>query len=314
MVRYMAQRILYGLVTIWIVATLTFVMMHALPGDPFTSEKALPEAVMQNLRERYHLNDPLWKQYVDYMKNVATWDLGPSFRQSTRTVNEIINQGFPVSAQLGLMALAVATVTGTVAGTIAALNRNKWPDHLVTVLSTLGISQPSFIVATLLQYFIALKLQLLPVGLWAEQWQEPGDGWKFAVLPVLALSFFPFSYFARLVRSSMLEVLGQDYMRTARAKGLPRMVRIVKHGLRNALLPLITVLGPTAAGILTGSMVIERIFAIPGMGGDFVTSIFNRDYTVIMGFTIFYAVLIVFFNLLVDLAYTLVDPRIKLAD
>jgi oligopeptide transport system permease protein len=307
MVRYMAQRVLYGLVTIWIVATLTFVMMHALPGDPFTSEKALPPAVLLNMKAKFHLDEPMWKQYVIHMKNVATWDLGPSFRQSTRSVNEIINSGFPVSAQIGLMALGVALVLGVGAGTVAAVYRNGWPDHLVTVLSTLGISQPSFVIATLLQYFLAMKLKLFPVALW-------GDGLQYAVLPVIALSFFPFSYFARLVRSSMLEVLSQDYMRTARAKGLRKPVIVLKHGLRNALLSVITVLGPQAAAILTGSLVVERIFALPGMGGDFVTSIFNRDYTVIMGFTIFYGVLIVAFTLLVDLAYTLVDPRIKLAD
>lgn len=307
MVRYMAQRVLYGLVTIWIVATLTFVMMHALPGDPFTSEKALPPAVLANMKAKFHLDEPMWKQYAIHMKNVATWDLGPSFRQTTRSVNEIINSGFPVSAQIGLMALGVALVLGVGAGTFAAVYRNSWPDHLVTILSTLGISQPSFVIATLLQYFLAMKLQLFPVALW-------GDGLQYAVLPVIALSFFPFSYFARLVRSSMLEVLSQDYMRTARAKGLKKPVIVIKHGLRNALLSVITVLGPQAAAILTGSLVVERIFALPGMGGDFVTSIFNRDYTVIMGFTIFYGVLIVAFTLLVDLAYTLVDPRIKLAD
>lgn len=307
MVRYMAQRVLYGLLTIWIVATLTFTMMHALPGDPFTSEKALPPAVLANMKAKFGLDKPVWEQYAIHMKNVATWDLGPSFRQTGRSVNEVISNGFPVSAQIGLMALGTALVLGVIAGTIAALNRNSWPDHLITVLSTLGISQPSFIVATLLQYFLAMKLKLFPVALW-------GDGLEFAVLPVMALSFFPFSYFARLVRSSMLEVLSQDYMRTARAKGLSKLVIITKHGLRNALLSVITVLGPMAAGILTGSLVVEKIFALPGMGGDFVASIFNRDYTVIMGFTIFYAVLIVGFTILVDIAYTLVDPRIKLAD
>lgn len=307
MVRYMAQRVLYGLLTIWIVASLTFVMMHALPGDPFTSEKALPPAVLANMKAKFHLDEPMWKQYAIHMKNVATWDLGPSYRQTTRTVNQVINNGFPVSAQVGLMALGLALVAGIIAGTTAALFRNRWPDNLVTVISTLGISQPSFVVATLLQYFLAMKLGLFPVALW-------GGGIQYAILPMLALSFFPFSYFARLVRSSMLEVLSQDYMRTARAKGLSRLVIVVKHGLRNALLSVITVLGPQLAGILTGSLVVEKIFALPGMGGDFVNSIFNRDYTVIMGFTIFYAVLIVAFTLIVDMAYTFIDPRIKLAD
>jgi oligopeptide transport system permease protein len=287
--------------------TLTFVMMKAIPGDPFTSEKNLPEAVVLNLRTRYHLNDPLWKQYADYCKNVVTWNLGPSFRYATRSVNDIINQSFPISAQLGGMALAVSLLAGLPMGVLSALKRDRWPDHLVTFVTTLGISQPSFIVGTVLQYWLAVKLKLLPTALWE-------GGISHAVMPVIALSFFPAAFFARLVRSSMLEVVSQDFMRTAKAKGLSRLTQIVKHALRNALLPLITVLGPQTAAILTGSMVVERIFAIPGLGGEFVTSIFNRDYTVIMGVTVFYAVLIVFFNLVVDILYSLVDPRIKIAD
>jgi oligopeptide transport system permease protein len=280
-VRYIGRRVLSGLLTLWIVMTLTFVMMHAVPGDPFTSEKNLPEAVMQNLRARYHLNDPLWKQYVDYAKNVATWELGPSFRYATRTVNQIIDKGFPVSAQLGGLALGVSLLVGVPMGIVSSLNRSKWPDHIVTFLSTIGISS---------------------------------GGPTHWIMPVISLAFLPTAYFAYLVRSSMLEVINQDYMRTAKAKGLPRMVQIVKHALRNAILPLITVLGPMVASVLTGSLVVERIFAIPGLGGEFVTSIFNRDYTVIMGVTIFYAVLIVVCNIVVDLLYALVDPRIKIAD
>jgi oligopeptide transport system permease protein len=314
MARYLGRRVISGLLTIWIIATLTFAMMHSIPGDPFSSEKKIPEAILYNLKEKYHLNDPLWKQYVIYLGNVARWDLGPSIANQNRTVNDIINQGFPISATIGGWAIIVALVVGVPLGVVAALNRDRWPDHFVTVLTTIGISQPGFIIATLLQFFIAVKLELFPVALWADQWREPGDGWKFAALPVVALSFFPLAYFARLVRSAMLEVLNQDYMRTARAKGLPSLLIIIKHALRNAVLSLITVLGPQAAAILTGSLVIERIFAIPGLGREFVVSIFNRDYMVIMGVTIFYAALIVLFNLAVDIAYTLVDPRIKIAD
>ncbi len=307
MTRYILRRVLSAVITIFIVMTLTFVMMKAIPGDPFTSEKNLPEAVVANLRARYHLNDPLWKQYADYCKNVVTWNLGPSFRYATRSVNEIINQSFPISAQLGGMALAFSLIVGVPMGVLSALKRDRWPDHLVTFVTTLGISQPSFIVGTVLQYWLAVKLKLLPTALWE-------GGISHAVMPVIALSFFPAAFFARLVRSSMLEVVSQDFMRTAKAKGLSRLTQVVKHALRNALLPLITVLGPQTAAILTGSMVVERIFAIPGLGGEFVTSIFNRDYTVIMGVTVFYAVLIVFFNLVVDILYSLVDPRIKIAD
>lgn len=314
MLRYLGRRLFSNLLTVWLISTLTFGMMHSIPGDPFTSEKTLPAAVLSNLKEKYGLNDPLPKQYITYLGNVARWDLGPSFAQKGRTVNEIINQGFPVSAKVGGAAILVALLIGIPLGALAALFRDKWPDHFVTVLTTIGISQPGFIIATLLQYYVAVKLKLLPVALWSDSWKVPGDGWKFAVLPVVALSFFPLAYFARLVRSNMLEVLNQDYMRTARAKGLPRLTVTIKHGLRNALLSVVTVLAPLAAGILTGSLVIERIFAIPGLGREFTTSIFNRDYTVIMGVTVFYAVLIVTFNLAVDVLYTIVDPRIKIAD
>lgn len=309
MVRYIARRLLSGALTIWVIATLTFVMMHSIPGDPFTQEKALPEAVLANLKDRYHLNDPIIKQYADHLKNVVTWDLGPSFRYATRTVNDIINQGFPISAQIGGSALLLALCIGVPLGIVSALFRNKWPDHLVTIYTTLGISQPSFIVATVLQYFLAVKLKLLPVALWKD-----GETLRYMAMPVIALSFLPAAFFARLIRSSMLEVINQDYIRTARAKGLPRLTVVIKHSLRNAVLPLITVLGSLAASILTGSLVIEKIFAIPGLGENFVTSISNRDYTVIMGVTVFYAVLIVGLNLLVDVLYVLIDPRIKIAD
>lgn len=314
MVRYVGRRLTSGLLTIWLIATLTFIMMHSIPGDPFTSEKKLPAHIVVALREKFHLNDPLPKQYLNYIGNVLRWDLGPSIANRTRTVNDIINAGFPVSAKVGGMAILLALVVGIPLGALAAFFRDRWPDHLVTVLTTIGISQPGFIIATVLQFFIANKLGLLPIALWNQMWKEPGDGWKFAVLPVVALAFLPLAYFARLVRSSMLEVLSQDYMRTARAKGLPTLVIVVKHGLRNALLPVITVLGPMAAGILTGSLVIERIFNLPGLGREFVTSIFNRDYLVIMGVTLFYAILIVGFSLVVDLLYLVVDPRIKVAE
>lgn len=314
MLRYLGRRLFSNLITVWLIATLTFIMMHTIPGDPFVSERAIPENVLQNLYQKYRLNEPLPKQYLNYLGNVARWDLGPSFRQKSRTVNEIINDGFPVSAKVGGTAILLALLLGVPLGVLSALYRDKWPDHLVTFVTTIGISQPGFIIATLLQYFIAVKMQILPVALWGAQWKVPGDGWKFMVLPVIALSFFPLAQFARLVRSTFLEVLSQDYMRTARAKGLPRLIVIIKHGLRNSLLSVITVLGPMAAAILTGSLVIERIFAIPGLGKEFTTSIFNRDYTVIMGVTVFYAVLIVTFNLIVDVLYTVVDPRIKIAD
>lgn len=290
---------------LFIVTTATFLLMHAVPGGPFTAEKNLPESVMKNINERYHLSDPLWKQYTDYLGNVARGDFGPSFKYEARTVNDIIAESFPVSAELGMIAVVIAVSLGIPAGVIAALRQNRWPDYLAMFGATIGISVPSFILATLFIYLFALKLELLPAAMW--------DGPEYAVLPAVALAAFPTAFIARLTRSSMLEVLGQDFIRTARAKGLSGFVIIWRHALKNALIPVVTYLGPLVAAILTGSFVIESIFAIPGLGRHFVTSIYNRDYTVILGITIFYSTLLVVLNFLVDLAYAWLDPRIKLA-
>jgi oligopeptide transport system permease protein len=291
-------------VVLLVVTTATFFLMHSIPGGPFTAEKNLPDSVLKNVNERYHLNDPLWKQYTDYLQNVAKGDFGPSFKYESRTVNDIIAEGFPVSAQLGLTAILIALVLGIPAGVIAALRQNKWPDYLAMFTATIGISVPSFILATLFIYVFSLKLGLFPAAMW--------DGPEYVVLPAIALAAFPTAFIARLMRSSMLEVLGQDFIRTARAKGLPNYIIIYRHALKNALMPVVTYLGPLIAGIVTGSFVVETIFAIPGLGRHFVTSIYNRDYTVILGVTVFYSALLVTLNFLVDLAYTYLDPRIKL--
>ena len=278
--------------------------MHAIPGGPFTAEKALPEAVLKNIEARYHLNDPRPKQSWDYLVNLLQGDLGPSFKYESRTVNEIIAESFPVSAELGAVAVALSVVVGIPAGMLGALYQNRWPDHLVMLLATVGISVPSFILATLLIYVFALWLELLPAAMWA--------GPEFTILPSLALAGLPIAFVARLTRSSMLEVLSQDYIRTARAKGLAPFSIMWRHALKNAMLPVVTYLGPMIAAIFTGSFVIESIFAIPGLGRHFVTSIYNRDYTVILGITVFYSALLVIMNFLVDLAYVWLDPRIKL--
>lgn len=303
--RYVARRLLSGILTLWVIASLTFFLSRAIPGGPFDSEKQLPPAVLENLNKKYHLDWPIWKQYLDYMWRLIKWDLGPSFRYANQTVNEIIAQGFPVSAQLGLMALAVAVVVGISAGIISALRQYRWQDHLAMTLATVGFSVPSFILGSILIYIFSYRLGWLPASRWGT--------WDRAIMPVLALSAFPTSFIARLVRSSMLEVLQQDYMKAARAKGMPGYILIYRHALKNAILPVITFLGPLSAQILTGSFVIETIFAIPGMGRTFVTSIANRDYTLIMGVTMFYSVLLVAANLIVDLLYAVVDPRIKVA-
>ncbi len=304
MLQYTVSRFVSMLLVLFIITTATFLLMHAIPGGPFTAEKNLPEAVLKNLNERYHLNDPLFKQYTDYLANVARGDLGPSFKYEARTVNDIIAESFPVSAELGLTAVAIALACGIPMGAVAALRQNRWPDYLCMFAATIGISVPGFILATLFIYVFALKLELFPAAMWG--------GPEYVVLPALALAAFPMAFIARLTRSSMLEVLGLDFIRTARAKGLTSFVVVWRHALKNALIPVVTYLGPLIAAILTGSFVIESIFAIPGLGRHFVTSIYNRDYTVILGITIFYSTLLVILNFLVDIAYAWLDPRIKL--
>lgn len=304
MLQYTFSRFVSMLLVLFIITTATFLLMHAIPGGPFTAEKNLPEAVLKNLNERYHLNDPLWKQYGDYLANVVRGDLGPSFKYEARTVNDIIGESFPVSAELGLTAVLIAVIGGIPMGVVAAFRQNRWPDYLCMFTATIGISVPGFILATLFIYYFALQLELFPAAMW--------EGPEYVVLPAVALAAFPMAFIARLTRSSMLEVLGQDYIRTARAKGLSAFAVVRRHALKNALIPVVTYLGPLIAAILTGSFVIESIFAIPGLGRHFVTSIYNRDYTVILGITIFYSTFLVFLNFLVDVAYAWLDPRIKL--
>lgn len=281
-------------------------MMKAIPGGPFTKEKKVPPAIEEAINEKYHLNDPLWKQYLDYLYRTARWDLGPSFKYQYTTVNDIIRDYFPVSAELGAVAVLLSLGLGLGAGIISALKQNHIQDYGTMILATLGFSVPSFVVAGLLQYFLAYKWQLLPPAMWGS--------WQNMVMPVIALSTLPTATIARLMRSSVLEELQQDYVKTARAKGLSEREIVWKHVLRNAILPVVTYLGPLIASIFTGSFIIEYIFAIPGLGRSFVTSVTNRDYTVIMGVTVFYSLFLMLMNLLVDVVYVLIDPRIKLAD
>jgi len=278
--------------------------MNMVPGGPFLAEKAPSEATLKALNEKYGLDQPLIVQYKNYMGKVLKGDMGPSLKQRGRTVNQIIANGFKVSARLGGLSVLLAILIGVPLGSVAALNRGKWIDNVIIVISTCGIAVPSFVVSTVLMMIFSVKLDLLPTyGL-----SSP----LHYIMPVMALSFYPSSYITRLMRSSMLEVLGQDYMRTANAKGLSRFKMLFKHALRNAILPVVTYLGPLLAYTLTGSFVIEKIFTIPGLGNDFISSIVNRDYMLIMGTTIFLAALIIVMNLLVDIAYKLIDPRIKL--
>lgn len=305
MLDYFVRRILMMLLALWIVVTVTFIFMHIIPGGPFQRDKALPASIKANIEARYKLDQPLHVQYIDYLSHLVKGDLGPSFRYRGKTVNDIIAERFPVSAELGLAAVLLALFAGVPAGIIAALKQNRFPDYVVMFFSTLGVSMPSFVIATLLMYFLAYKWGLLPAALWGTP--------KHVIMPAIALAGLPTAFIARLTRSSMLDVLNQDYMKTAQAKGMSRLRMIWVHGLKNGIIPVVTYLGPLMAGIITGSFIVEHIFAVPGLGKHFVMSIQNRDYTLILGVTIFYSVLLIIANLLVDIAYTIIDPRIKLA-
>lgn len=302
--KYVVKRVLLSIITLWIVSTLTFGLMFLVPGGPFLAEKAPSEATLKALNEKYGLDQPKIVQYKNYMVKLVQGDMGLSIKQRGRTVNQIITRGFKVSARVGGIAILLAVLVGVPLGSIAALNRGKWIDNVIIVISTCGIAVPGFVVSTVLMMIFSVKLNLLPTyGLTSP---------LHYIMPVAALAFYPSSYISRLMRSSMLEVLGQDYMRTAKAKGLSQFKMLFKHALRNAILPVVTYLGPLLAYTLTGSFVVEKIFTIPGLGSEFISSIINRDYTLIMGTTIFLAALIITMNLLVDIVYKLVDPRIKL--
>lgn len=302
MSKYIVKRILLAILTVFIISLITFFSMNAIPGGPFNSEKAKSPAVMEQLEARYGLDQPLIVQYKNYMVNALQGDFGVSLK-TERPIADIIGESFPVSAKLGLLAALVAIIFGVVLGSIAALMRNKWPDRIIVFVITLITSMPSFVIATLLLYFFCMKLGLVQAF--------NADG-SMTVLPVLALSLSPMAYITRLTKTSMLDALGQDYIRTAKAKGVQQLKIIFVHGLRNALIPVITYVGPMIGGILTGSMVIESIFNIGGLGSKFVSCITNRDYTMIMATTLFLAVIMVFANLITDIVYKFIDPRIKL--
>ena len=302
--KYIFQRIWTSLLTLFVVITLTFFMMRAIPGGPFTDEKGIPPHIMAKIMERYRLNDPLYVQYGRYLWDVLRFDLGPSYRYEGMTVNKIIRDSFPVSLMVGSMALALALAVGIPAGIVSALRRGRWQDRSAMVLATLGITIPNFVIATTLVYLFAYRWGWVTVGFW--------EGLPTAVLPALTLAGYPMAFISRLTRSSMLEVIQQDYIRTAHSKGLRERTVVYIHALRNAIIPVVTYLGPLIAGILTGSFVVEQVFGVPGLGTFFVTSISNRDYTTIMGVTIFYSALLVSLNLVVDICLGFIDPRIKL--
>jgi len=293
-----------AILSVFLVATITFFLMFLVPGGPFLSEKAPSEATIKALEAKYGLDQPVIVQYKNYMLNLLRGDFGLSIKQRGRTVWQIITAGFPVSAKVGGLSIMIALLIGVPLGSVAALKRGKWQDNVIIFLSSAGVAVPGFVVSTLLMYFLSVKIKLLPTfGL---------GSFSHYIMPCTALSLYPASYITRLMRSSMLDVIGQDYMITAKAKGLKQSAMLFKHALRNAVSPVITYLGPLLAYTLTGSFVVEKIFSIPGLGKEFISSIINRDYTMIMGTTIFLAFLIVAMNALVDIANKIVDPRIQL--
>ncbi len=301
MARYILKRIGLAILTVFLICLLTFFLMNAIPGGPFNSEKALSKATIQALNERYNLDKPVIVQFGLYMKNLLKGDFGVSLKTG-RDIKEIIGESFPISARLGLTAVIIALVAGTIFGSIAALMRNKLPDRIIIFISTLFTAVPSFVLATFLLLIFCIKLGWFPV------WSATETSY---VLPVISLAMYPMAYTTRLAKTSMLDALSQDYIRTARAKGVSRWIIIFKHALRNSLLPVITYAGPEIAYIITGSMVVETVFTVGGIGSKFVNAITNRDYTMIMATTIFLASLMVVANVICDLLYKAVDPRIK---
>ncbi|MEK3723700.1 ABC transporter permease [Paenibacillus sp. FSL H8-0034] len=305
MLRYACRRLIYMVITLWVIVTFTFVLMKNLPGDPFGEESLKLTAEQKTLLyAQYGLDKPLWQQYLKYMNNVIHGDLGVSYAFPTRKVTDIIAQGFPASLELGLWALVIAIIVGLILGVIASLNHNKGADIGAMFTAVIGISIPSFVLGPLLSYFVGVKLGWLPTGMWT--------GPSSRVLPAIALSFGTIAILARLMRTSMLDVLSLDYIKTAKAKGLPQRSIVIRHTLRNAILPVVTVLGPVFVNLITGTLVVEQIFVVPGLGKHFVQSIYSNDYTMITGLTIFYSFLLVAVLFITDIIYGFVDPRIRL--
>lgn len=303
MLGYILRRVTGFFPVLFVIVSLSFFMMRLAPGGPFDQERALPEQVRANIEARYHLDEPLWRQYLRYLGDVAQGDLGPSFRYPDRSVNELLNLGFPVSLTLGLCALGVALTLGGTAGVLAGLRRNGLVDYLTMSFALGGVSVPNFVLGPILMLIFALGLGWLPVAGWGS--------WRHLILPSITLGTFYAAYVARLTRAGMLEVIGQDFIRTARAKGLREATVVLRHALPGAILPVVTYLGPASAAVLTGSVVVETIFSIPGIGRYFVSSALNRDYTMVLGTGVFYSVLLLLFNLIVDVLYAYLDPRVQ---
>lgn len=303
MLTFLLKRILYAVPVLLIIASMTFVLVRLVPGGPFDAEKNLPPEIVKNLEAKYNLDKPVHEQYFLYLGRLAKGDLGVSYKYVNRTVNDIIGDAFPVSLQLGLLGLTIAIVVGVPLGALAAVNRGTVIDYLAMFLSTAGISLPTFVIGAGLIFLFGIELKVLPVGLW----ESP----QHMILPAVTLAFGPAAYLSRLTRASVLEILEKDWVRTARSKGLSQFATVQRHVIRNALVPVITVLGPITATLVTGSFVVEYIYAIPGMGRFFITAVGNRDYDLIMATTLVFALLLLTTNTLVDIGYKFLDPRME---
>ncbi len=305
MIKYIFRRLLYAVFTVWAIATITFILMNVAPGNPFAAEGNISKVAIEAMNEHYGLNDPLIVQYGNYLVSILTFNFGPSMRSPSIMVNEYISRGLPISMQLGVCALILAVTLGSTLGIVAAIYHNKFMDYVSSIVALLGVSVPSFIFARFLIQYFSVSQGLTPVSGWGTP--------QHMILPIVSLSVMPMAQITRLTRSAMLEVLSQDYMRTAKAKGVTKFNVIWKHGIRNAMLPVVTVLGIIASNLLTGSFVIESVYGIPGIGEAFVKSITNRDYPIIMAMTVIYSVILVLFTLVVDVSYVFIDPRIRIA-
>jgi len=308
MAKYIIKRLLAGLISLWVLITITFFLMHSIPGGPFSpaEERKIPPEVLAKIEASYGLDKPLYIQYVNYLNNLLHGDLGISFKDRDTLVNDLIERGFPVSARVGIVAVIISLCIGVPLGIISAIYKTKWIDRASMIFATIGISIPGFVITVLMMFFFCVKFKIFPTfGL-----SSP----LHYVLPVAGLSFYPIAYITRLLRSSMLETMRQDYIRTARSKGVKEIMVIAKHALRNSLMPVVTYLGPLIAGLLTGGFVVERLFSIPGIGREFVSSVGDRDYSVTLGITVFYGAFIIIANLCVDILYVIIDPRVKVEE
>ena len=305
MLKFIVRRLFIAIPTLLVLITISFALVHSAPGSPFTDDRDISPEIMRNIEAKYHLDRPLAVQYLYYLKDVATWDFGPSFKFKDHSINDLVNASFPVSIKIGVYAFIFALVLGVAAGIIAALNQNSKIDYSVMAVAMLGAAIPNFVLAPALILLFAIYMKILPAGGWN------GGGWEYLLLPIFAMSFRYISSIARIMRASMIEVLNSNFIRTARAKGMSKSYIIFHHALRPAILPVVSYLGPAFVGIITGSVVIETIFGIPGIGQLFVNGALNRDYNMVLTLTIIIGALMILFNTIVDILYALIDPKIK---